>query len=1309
MTGCQMPTLRARVLGGLALDWDDRPLPPIRGSTARSVLAYLIIHGQHSHTRDLLAGTFWPDLPDAAARRRLSQALWQIRRAFGPHLILQAEGNMVQINPDLPLWLDAAEFERLAAGVTTEGAAPDTDRLQKAVDLYRGELLAGYYDEWALTERERLRDLFLALLERLVEVGKQRGEYEHALLHARRLAAEDPWREEAHCEVMRLCHLLGRSAEALKQFEVCRKALNDELGAEPSDATLVLAQEIAQRSLQESMPYLPLPAPGLLRAPAATAISLPLGLVGREIERATLVSDLEAAVDGLGGLVLIEGESGVGKTRLLQEVARDAEWRGFHVLWGRCRASAGAAPFGPWVEALQAAISPLRVEQWSRLVDRIWLQVLCPLFPAMAVTLPGLSAPPRVEPEREQERIVNALAQLLTVWSQSVPLALVLEDLHWADADSLGMLSALGQRFRKERVLIVASYRGDEARNRPEIWRELQALHRAGLRQRLALAPLDQTATGELVRRGLGMRLPAPLFASRLYRETGGNPLFVLEVLRALYDEGTLFQDKQGEWSTAWDETTSDYAELVVPAAVERVIARRLALLKPDERAALETAAVLGQEFSFHHLQQTGEQEGCRLLAAVENLVRRQLLVERPAAYQFGHDEILRVAYRSIDPEKRKAIHRRAAAAQEALLPDPPLGKAALAHHLAQGEVWDRAVDAYAAAGREAASVYAAESALRAYEQAITILQAHQPFSSGLQASCHFDLLAARCSLLHLQADREVWRADVDAMLALAHSLGDPELHVEALLQQAEFLDKSASEYEAARQTAEKALALAQERGLCRAQARAWLTIGTAWKQQGHSAPALVAYQRALDAHQAGTAEAIDVYVNLVMTYRDMGNLDKAQEVARIALEQAQAGDDPLVTARVHNAMAWIARALGNHQAEADHCQAMLAHMRAVGHRYYEGVALNNLSLAYSALGHYGPAIKAGEQALAVFRQIDHRHGQVITLLNLSSRYKATGQPAQAQRVLVEGLDLARDLSLVDDEVRILSSLSELLTNAGQYTAAGEALDRAERLARELRSAYLLATAHFRAGELALATANYERAVEQFEHSLQQYEASGYAHYQTTTRSFLAAAHHRLGNLATAVRLSIQAVAEAESRPGTPPSLDLYLHHYQVMTAAGEPETAYAALQGAYDQLQERLATLDNPAWQSGFVEEMPLHRQIVAAWDALQPRRLVVRLPRAGAPVGRALRDDEYVAVSWTVDAPEDRTVSDRASRRQARLARLLREAAGQGATPTIDDLAAALAVSQPTVRRDLATLRQAGYPVETRGSRCIRGGAQN
>lgn len=1287
--------LSARLFGGLDLSCDGVPPPPIPNATARSLLAYLLTYRDRPHTRDLLAGTFWPDLPDDLARRRLSQALWLIRKSLGSHLQLGLEGDSVQLLPDMPLTLDVADFERLAAC-----PALDESTLRawfEAVELYRGDFLVGYYEDWVLFERERLHECLLDLLGQLTNALKARGEYERALAIARRLAAEDPWREAAHREVMRLLHLLDRDAEALRQAELCCHILETELYVQPEAETLALAREIARRMGAQADPYLPQTLRPPIRSSDGHALPAQMPLIGRREERAALLAALETAIGGAGTLIWVEGEAGVGKTRLLQEGARDAAWRDIAVLWGQARESAGIAPFDLWVEVLRHELSPLRIEQWSQLVAPIWLQVLRPLLPELAAVAPECA--PALEPERERERLTNAFAELLRAWSETRPLLLILENLHWADVDSLEVLAALDQRLTAHKVAIIGSYRRDEAEARPAVWECLQALHRAGQQQWLQLRPLDSTAAGELIRRSLGISHAAPLFENRLYQETGGNPLFTLEILRTLADEGLLVQDSAGEWSTPWDETTAAYAELPLPRAVEEVIARRLAQLEPAERGVLETAAVIGNDFDLRLLQAASEQNAPQLLPTVHALVHRHFLVERPSAYEFSHDQVRQVTYQALSSEAQRAAHQRVARALAAIHPE---NLAALALHLDRGELWDQAVGSYFEAGKRAAEVYANEAALHAYERALAILEQEHPLPPPVGTALNFDLRGARCPLWRLRGERESYRTDIETLLALARTLGTPEHQVEALLQRAEYLGESTSEYEAARQAAVEASALAQAQGLQHQLARSWLSIGAAWKQLGQNLPALESYQRALEACQASPAardREIAVYVSLVMTYRDLGELEKAQELAQIALEKSQDHRDPFSAARVHNALAWITRASGDHRAEAAHCQEMLTQMRAIGHRYYEGVALNNLSLAYNALGEHGAAIETTRQALEIFRQIGHLHGQVITLLNLGSRYKNTGQLALARAALNQVLPLARKLSLRDDEARILSSLAELLTNTGEYGAAEQALNQAEAIVRELGSPFLQATLHYRFGELHLATGATACAIQRFESALQDYERSGYAYYQTLTRSFLAAAHFRQGELEKALALSTQALAEMESQSDFPLMLELCLHHYQIMAAAGQPELAVALLERAHAELQKSCAALPDPSWQHAFIADVPLHRNLVAAWQALQPHCLTVRLPQLGAPTGRALRAEDTVPVTWTVEAPEDQAVPQGIARRRHCILRLLEEATAQGAIPRDEDLAEALRVGLRTLRRDIAALRSEGHTIHTRG----------
>ncbi|MBU0610543.1 MAG: hypothetical protein KKI08_21855, partial [Armatimonadetes bacterium] len=297
-----MSSLRVHLFGGFSITRNDSPISLPPRTAACSLLAYLLIYRDRPHTRDLLAGTFWPELPDAVARRRLSQALWSIRRAFVPYPLLLTEGDTVRLNLELPLWLDVAEFEHQVASGQQQQPSLAADQWLPAVDLYRGEFLAGYYDDWVLIERERLRELFLTALGQLVEAWKTKGEYERALLYARRLASEDPWREEAHREVMRLCHLLSRDAEALHQLQACRRVLAEELGVEPSPETEALAAEIAARSGPPAPPVIPSAA----RSRRVPLLERPdrLPLVGHRLDLGELVHQAEAALDHHGGLAL---------------------------------------------------------------------------------------------------------------------------------------------------------------------------------------------------------------------------------------------------------------------------------------------------------------------------------------------------------------------------------------------------------------------------------------------------------------------------------------------------------------------------------------------------------------------------------------------------------------------------------------------------------------------------------------------------------------------------------------------------------------------------------------------------------------------------------------------------------------------------------------------------------------------------------------------------------------------------------------------------------------------------------------------
>ncbi|HEX6222187.1 MAG TPA: BTAD domain-containing putative transcriptional regulator, partial [Acidimicrobiia bacterium] len=250
-----METLRIHLFGGFLLERGGVALPPIASRAGRSLFAYLVMHPDRPLNRELVAGVFWSELSETRARRRLSHTLWQIQDVVNTSTssYLNLATDTLAFDTQTPIWLDVDEFDRHYA--ISEGSPADShvatsyraSVLRTCVDLYRGDFLAGYFDDWVVVEQDHYRQRYLTALSRLIEATKSAGAYEEALAYARRMTHHDPLSEEAHREVMRLCFLLGRTGDAVEQFRRCRSVLEEDLGAEPSPATIELYERIIKQ------------------------------------------------------------------------------------------------------------------------------------------------------------------------------------------------------------------------------------------------------------------------------------------------------------------------------------------------------------------------------------------------------------------------------------------------------------------------------------------------------------------------------------------------------------------------------------------------------------------------------------------------------------------------------------------------------------------------------------------------------------------------------------------------------------------------------------------------------------------------------------------------------------------------------------------------------------------------------------------------------------------------------------------------------------------------------------------------------
>ncbi len=656
-------------------------LPPTLKS--QSLLAYLFVFRHQPHSREHLATLFWGERPERRARRSLSTALWQIHHCLPHANILLSNTTSLQFDPRTSLWLDVEAFEALAA-------QPDLASLQAALDLYRGDFLDGFDDDWVINERYRLESRLLDVLTRLMAMRETLGDHAGTLAAARQLLTRDPLREDAHRAVMRsLCHL-GQRHAALSQYRICQQLLRQDLDAAPMAETQALYRAIVEGRFacapgleKMASPELPLPVPPQGRSPLDAAAFFPL--VGREPELAFLGETWQAALAGQCSLLLISGEAGVGKTRLVQEFADQQCWKNVRVLQGRCYEFERLLPYQPVAEALQTL--PPDVTRAVVTDVPAWVSAqVARLAPDLFGQPPG-----QFPTQGSEEQLFEGVSRFLAGLASQQPLLLVYEDLHWASDSTLQLLHYLARHLVAQPLLLVGTVRPEVIA--PALATLGRRLERDGLARRLALQPLTAAAVAALIEQLSGdVQVTQPL-ARRLYLETEGNPFYLIQTLKALFEQGAI-RVAAGVWQADFDALSRD--QLPLPASVSETIAARVGRLRAATQDAVQVAAVAGRAFDFDLLRAAWGQGEEATLAALDDLLRQRLIGEAAADsdghdYVFTHHKIREVIYSRLSRHHRQHLHGQVGLALEQLLgTEAGAAAAELAFHFEQAQQLDR-------------------------------------------------------------------------------------------------------------------------------------------------------------------------------------------------------------------------------------------------------------------------------------------------------------------------------------------------------------------------------------------------------------------------------------------------------------------------------------------------------------------------------------------------------------------------------------------------------------------------------------------
>ena len=683
--------MQFRVLGPLEVV-DGQRRVELGRPKQRAVLAVLLVHANQVVPLDRLIEELWGEEQPAQASASLQAYVSHLRRALEPGrpvrtpprvLVTQPPGYRLVVAPED---LDAARFVALAeqGQRLLDGGQPGpaAQVLREALGLWRGPALADVADEpFAQSERQRLDELRLAALEDRLAAELALGRYAGAAAELAELVGLHPFRERLHGLLMLALYRAGRQAEALRTFQAARHTLREELGIDPSPWLRQLEADILRQApaLDWTAPAPAQAGPPLpvetAEAATAAAASVPTPgehvLVGREAQLATVGAAVRAGAAGRGRVVLVAGEPGIGKSCLAEEVARQAAAEGVGVAWGRCYEEEGAPAFWPWVQVVRQLLAQVPAGALGGLLERSGPE-LGQLLPELKEQTAAVEPPPVVELAAARFRFYQAVSGLLGRLSQDRPLLVVVDDLHWADAGSLGLLAFLASELRQARLTVLGIYRDVDLAAGEPLAETLGVLAREPVVERVTLGGLGEAEVASIIAAVIGTRA-AERLVQAVHDRTDGNPFFVSELMRLLKSEGMF----------AGDEAMVA-ARRAIPAGVREVLQRRLARLPEQTNAVLLVGAVAGRDFDLDLVEAVAGLEDERALEAAEAAVMAGLVIEDEVTvgrYRFAHGLVRETIYESISKARRVRLHARVGQALSSLHGDDPEHVLEIARH----------------------------------------------------------------------------------------------------------------------------------------------------------------------------------------------------------------------------------------------------------------------------------------------------------------------------------------------------------------------------------------------------------------------------------------------------------------------------------------------------------------------------------------------------------------------------------------------------------------------------------------------------
>lgn len=973
------------VLRGITVEPDTRK--------ATALLVYLVVT-QQPHTRDTLAAFLWPEFDQRRSRAALRRTISSLKKALdGYGLIIERDS--LALNPRADIWVDVLRFNELTARcrVIQEQSLETLcqaclDDLIESTEIYRNDFLAGFtlrdsasFDEWQYSQSESLHMEITANLQVITECLSLSGDYDLAIQYAVKLLQMDPLHEPGHRNLMTLFALNGRRTKALRQYRECVRILEEELGVPPLEETTelyerILRGEIAGEEKFEvtdnvigSAAHTPSPASysqGSFVAQSEARhgdrfLALSAPLVGRQREWEQLMVAYSNS-KGDGQLVVLEGEAGIGKTRLTQDFTDYVASQGATIVATQCFEGEAKLAYGPFIEGIRGAIrTGIRENQLLKL-SPYSLAEASRLIPEIRTLVPNLPILPALDNPGARSRYYEAISQLLlAICDGPLPGILIIDDLHWADEATLDLLSYIVRRLNSRSLMVLVTWRDDLVGRQHRMRQLLIQTSRLGNAEMIRLERLESAAVQDLVQATLN-RANMEELSNQLFRETEGIPFFLIEYL-------AIVRASENDSSLNTSDLQTD--KLPMPRGVRDLLQSRLSKVSETASQLLHTASVIGRSFDYETLRLTSGRTDEETVTGLEELLAKGLIAEitdEPAGliqkelhtkgdpyYDFTHEKLRSFVYDDTSFARRRLLHRRVATAiVERSLSGVSKGSRSLlaartAYHFQQGGEEIQAANYYKIAGDSARELYANVEAVSHYQSALALGYSDTAFLYEALG----DLMTMKANYTAALANYDAAAAVIEKEVGSGIELGHIEQKLGVIYHRMGEWDLAAHHYE---------VALTQFNDKV-SQAR----LLTDWS--------LTAYQRGDDDSQA-------------------------VELAQNALLLATEAKDMTSLAQAHNILGILASSRSELDAAYTHLEQSIELSQSNELPAIQIAAMNNLALAYRSSEMLDQAVNLTQNALVLCQEIGDRHREAALHNNLADLFHKEGRSEDAMRHL---------------------------------------------------------------------------------------------------------------------------------------------------------------------------------------------------------------------------------------------------------------------------------------------------------------------